>query len=285
MLSELPPMYYSVGRNPTSDEIDGAYQLAASTPFVDERKLQLMKPASPLSYAEHSQYFWQTFLDKNPLEKQMTHWDGITIVGRREWHDFLMEEIRPDREQIEEVAKKKVTDILIIMGSGVEMNTLYRAIGGGFDKKGGSYPRAIAGGNSCFYNMDEYEKLQCFDTSAQVHSRRHEFRHVAVDAVLDDITSYTNTSRIDRIVHEALGGPSEMAWRSVLAPDVPVDFSQLHSHNLFQWIADEERRLKCESDFFESPVVKKFYLDYVYKQGGFEDWFKYAVELGKKAKK
>lgn len=282
MLSEQPPTYDRFNRMIDPDLQLNVCYLLDGLIDAEEASLQRMKPAKPQFYARNMRSFLREFLHRNPLETQMTPWDGIYLIGRSEWHPYVMEEIMPDRWLIETTSKMKVENIFIFLGSGMEMNLSYRSIGGGVIPENGKYELAIAGAKSCFLNIDEGETGSNFYLQQNVNSRRHEFRHVAIDSVLDRKTGVPNTSRINRTVHEALGGPDELAWRMMRTKDVQVDFSGLQGNNFYQWLHDEEARLGCgDQIFFESPVVKKFYLDYVYPKGDFKHWFNLAVKLGK----
>ncbi len=265
-------------------EICNISEKLAQMPSVDEKKFQRLKPAAKGTYGYNTALFLETYLAENSLEKQTTTWNGVTLVGNVAYHDIVIDEITEDRDRIEQAAKLKVKDVFIFLGSGLPMNTLYRAIGASYEQSPNLYPRAIAGGNSSFLNIDEYRATGCFYSIYQVGSRRHEFRHAAIDSVLDRKTGFMNTSRINRTVHEALGGPDEFFWKRTPTSRIRANFDGLPGNNFFKWLADEEDKIGYTGGFFESPIVKSFYLDLVYTHGGFEDWFNFAVELGKKEK-
>lgn len=268
----------------TTDEIEEHYAKLARMPILHERKLQRLKPADKGTYAFHTAYFLETFLATHKLEEQMTTWDGITLIGNANYHDVVIDEIRGDKRAIEETAKRKVKNVTIFLGNGVQMNTLFRSIGAQYMQIPESYPLAIAGPSCCFLNIDEYKNTGNFYTSRQVGSRRHEFRHAAVDSVLDNITNYPNSSRISITVHEALGGPDEEYWRRRDTPRIKANFEGLTDNNFYRWLHAEESKIGFNGNYFDSPIVQSFYIDYVNKQGDFSHWFNYAVQLGKQAK-
>lgn len=270
---------------PSQAELWDESKKISGLPIIDEGKLQRIVPAPKGIYGYNTAYFLETFLSENPRwQEEMTLWDGVTLIGAPQWHDVVIDEVNPDRDLIEKTSRKKVQDVFIFLGSGVQMNTLYRAIGTQYHKSKENYPLAIVGGNSCFFNTDEVTDTGCFYTHRQIASRRHEFRHAATENVLDNLTGLDSTFALDVTTCEALAGPDELFWRRATISRVKANFDILRQDNFFEWLHKEEEKIGFKGNFFQSPVVQSFYLDYVYSVANFTGWFSKAVELRKAAK-
>lgn len=270
---------------PTSAEVWLVSEELSSLPILDEEKMQRLISARPGTYGYHTAFFLETFLAENPRwSEEMTLWDGITFIGSPQWHDHVIYEIQPDRDLIEKTSKKKILGVFIFLGSGVQMNTLYRAIGTQYQKTKENYPLAIVGGNSCFINIDNTTYEGGLYTHQQIASYRHEFRHATTENVLDRLTGIHSTFSMDTTGCEALAGPDELFWRRAPITRVKANFDGLDNNNFFEWLQREEKSIGFNENFFKSPVVQSFYLDYVYSRGDFAEWFNKAIEIRQAAK-
>ena len=254
--------------------------LLEKLPKLEEQRLHRFIQRKSGHYEIHIDFFLQEFLSRHKSVKEMTDWHDIYIFGYKELHEGLINKLDSDRNIIEAVSDSKIDDIILFLGTGSESNVLYRSIGDGL---GYQYPLAIAGTNSCFYNIDRYLDTGNADDQEMVLAQRHEFRHTAIAVVLANKTNDLYLTDYNMIIHEALGGPDYESWIQRPIPRIQADVCELELQrgDFWDWYSTQTRKFGVNDvSFFSNPVAQSFYLDYVYAEGrDFEYWFNEALKL------
>jgi len=269
-----------LGRSSTLNphEVERFLSVVGELPKLTERRLQRLQPTQKDVYKSGIDRFLDLFLAMHDIEQQVMDWDGIYIFGEARWHLHILQELKSERDWIEKVSGIKVRNIILFAGLGSIMNGIYRQIGSYFKKPGmEEYPLAIAGCRSCFFNISD--DMSFYNASLRA-SRKHEFRHTAIAMVLQKITGDIYLTDKNKVIHEACGGPGEAEWRRRGIERIRADVELLDKTHLFwSWLDQQQKKYGCDQPFFDNPIVKSFYLDYVFAKGDDEFWFKQALAL------
>ena len=256
------------------------YDILWDLPELSEKRLQRLVPRIPQYYKGHQNFFLREFLPRKNFDVDLTMWDGVTLLGCPEIHQEVIEQLRPTRQVIEDISGRKVQDLALFFGNGFETNLLYRSIG---DSMAGPFLLAIADARSCFYNIDDYLEYGIAHSPEQVLSRQHEFAHTAINVALEDLTGDIYVTDHNKIIHEALGGPSRESWENMNIPRLCADIDQLDiaTGNFWGWYGAQTAKYGTQNiDFFANPVAQSFYLDYVYAEGrDINYWYNEAIKL------
>jgi len=63
-------------------------------------------------------------------------------------------------------------------------------------------------------------------------------------------------------------------------PPVKADVDLLEkTTDFWGWYESQQKKFNCYQPFFQNPITKSFYLDYVYKKGDSKYWFIQALRL------
>lgn len=250
-------------------------------PGFTEQRLQAIKPRQPGHYSRKFQGFVDSFIAVEDLGRVVTDYDGIYFVGSEQddvlFHfDFIYEHLHEERKWIEAVSKQKLENLFVFIGNGETMEVNYRNIG---RSNRGYLPRAILGAHSIFLNTDGKEEGEVRLISS-VTAYRHEFRHMAINYAIEQITGVPWVTDKNNIIHEACGGPSLLRWKLANTSRIYANVEELdRSTDFWRWYTDQSKLHRSFEPFFQNPIARSFYQDYVYARGDDTYWFEQALNL------
>lgn len=269
---------FSVPGGLTDREATNFLVAASSLPEIAEAKNQGILPRNDAHYATHMDVFLELFVGSHPLSEDATNYDGVYLVGEPNWHEHIIHEIKESRELIEGFFGVHLSPLFIFIGNGTECNNLFRSIGNGYlSQANEAYPLSIAGGDCCFYNLDDVGDN--FYEADRVRARVHEFTHAGVNNAIKQVTGVPNATDSNKVIHEACGGPERIRWLRAEIPRVHADFTSIEQLGFWDWYEDQCGQHGCDEPFFDNPVAQSFYLDYVNSKGNREFWFQKALNL------
>lgn len=262
----------------------GFYRANDDLPVFSERRLQGLVPKKRGYYAQRTHKFIDGFAGFKDIPNLVADYDGIYLVGEdvadSNLFDFVYSYIHPEREWIESLSGKSLDGLYVFLGRGIVMDRKYRSVG---RTKNGPFPLAIAGANSCYYNTDGKDEGE-LRLEHRVRAIRHEFRHTGINHAIAQITGVQYATDRNKVVHEATGGPDKYYWQIAEIPHIRTDVEILdHTTDFWEWYNEQRNKHNCHEEFFQNPVTKSFYLDYVYAQGDSNHWFHRALDLATKA--
>ncbi|PIP63879.1 hypothetical protein COW97_00160 [Candidatus Roizmanbacteria bacterium CG22_combo_CG10-13_8_21_14_all_34_12] len=260
----------------------GFYQVSNLLPVLSEERLQKITPKKEKYYKRHTLGFLKHFIKETDIPNLVADYDGIYLIGEditdSNLFDYVYSYIHGERKWIEDISCIRLENIFVFMGPGKIMENKYRSIGKTKEKK---YPSAIAGTSSYFLNTDGKENGELREDH-RVRAIKHEFRQVAINHAIWQMTGVVYVTDKNSIIKEACAGPGKYYWQMAEIPLIKADVDLLEkTTDFWGWYESQQKKYNCYQSFFENPITKSFYLDYVYKKGDNKYWFEQALLLAK----